>query len=84
MTTCVTSPPRGVESVVEVELLREDATEEREKVESVGRSAFPFPQSMLVHTSQHMFAVRHEGETVGGTISGIFEPEKSEKVGLVT
>lgn len=70
--------------MVEVELLSEDATEDREKVESVGRGAFPFPQSMLVHTSPHMFAAKHEGEIVGGTISEIFEPEEDEKVGLVT
>lgn len=70
--------------MVEVELLNEDATEDMEEVESVGRGAFPFPQSMLVHTSPHMLAARHQGEMVGGTISEIFEPEEGEKVGLVT
>jgi L-amino acid N-acyltransferase YncA/NADH:ubiquinone oxidoreductase subunit 6 (subunit J) len=70
--------------VVEVELLDEDAGDDREKVESIGRGAFPFPQSALVHTSPHMLAARHEGEIVGGTISEIFEPKEGEKVGLVT
>jgi len=70
--------------VVEVEHLTEEATEDREKVESIGRGAFPFPQSALVHSSPHMLAAKHEGEIVGGTISEIFEPKEGEKVGLVT
>ncbi|MDZ7688213.1 MAG: GNAT family N-acetyltransferase [Halobacteriales archaeon] len=70
--------------MVEVERVTEESPEEREEVLKIGRAAFPFPQSALVHESSHMLAVRHEGEIVGGTISEIFEPKDGEKVGLVT
>lgn len=70
--------------MVTVELLSEGDTEALDTVVRIGKQSFPFPQSALLHESDHVFAARHDDEIVGGTIAEVFEPTRGRTVGLVT
>lgn len=70
--------------MVTVERLPEEDAEARATVVRTGKAAFPFPQSALLHETDHVFVARHEGDVVGGTIAEVFEPTPGRTVGLVT